>query len=315
MINYDNHKELILSLDSRGLSSSEIAEVLGMKTPDKNFLPRSIRQALQRWGRGKGRTEPAKILVFDIESSPMVTYSWQAKTRYITPDKVISDWFVICWSAKWLFDDEIINCSVTEEEALEKDDKRVVGELWKLLNEADIVIAHNGDNFDIRKMNARFAKHKMNLPSPYSSIDTYKSARKRLNLSYYRLSYIAEYFGLTQKKQDTNFKMWVDCLNGDKSALDKMQGYCDQDIRVLEDVYLYLRPYIQPHPNLGLYIEEESNMCPSCASTDLDKCGTYATTVNLYEAYRCKNCGSLTRARKHCLTKEDKETITSSIPK
>ena len=245
----------------------------------------------------------------------MITYSWQAKTRYITPEKVISDWFVICWSAKWLFNDNIISQSVTAKEAINKDDKRIVTKLWALLDEADIVIAHNGDNFDIRKMNTRFAKYKLNLPSPYQTIDTYKSARKRLNISYYRLSYLADYFGLDHSKHSTDFQMWVDCLNGDDEALQNMQDYCDQDIRVLEDVYLYLRPFIQPHPNLGLYIEEDSSMCPSCASTDLKKCGTYATTVNLYESYRCNKCGSITRARKSALHKEDKEFITSSVPR
>lgn len=324
MIHWDKYKPLMVKLYNDGLNSREILEEL-QKVHDefKGTTSRSIRNAYDRWGMALSeRTpcdeielKPRKILLFDIETSPMIAYIWQLKQRgYINPSNIVQDWFVICWGAKWLFEDDIISGGVTPDEAINQDDKRIVSELWKLLNEADIVITHNGDKFDIKKMNGRFIKYGLNLPMPYRSIDTYKSARKRLNLSSLKLSFIAEYLGVSQKS-DTDFQMWIDCIAGDKDQLDKMQKYCDQDVRVLEDVYLKLRPFIQPHPNLGLYIESDTTTCPSCASTKLNREGTYETTVNSYIAYRCQDCGSITRSRNTSLTKEDKKTITSSVPR
>ncbi len=319
MINWDDYKNKIVALHEEGLSSSEITSVLAKTneeiTPDKD---RSVRSAIQRW-REDGtitdpKREPAKILVFDIETAPLMTFLWNRFQKYVKDDMLIEDWYVICWSAKWLFEDEMISRCVTPEESKDRNDKRIVKDLWDLLDEADIVISHNGDKFDIKKMNGRFAKYGLNLPMPYRSIDTFKSARKRLSLPSLSLDYIANYFDVGAK-HSTDFQLWLDCMQGDPQQLKRMQEYCDQDVKILEDVYLHLRPYIQPHPNLGLYIESDVQVCPSCGSDELEKEGEYATTVNLYDAFRCQECGSITRSRHAQQRGEERKHITSSTPR
>jgi len=319
MINWDDYREAIIGLYEQGISSKDTALILAQQNPEiTEHHDRSIRAAITRFKQEglikEPKREPAKILVFDIETSPLLTWVWSLRQKYINPSNIEQDWFVICWSAKWLFEDEVMNATVTPKEARKQDDKRIVKELWDLLDEADIVIAHNGNKFDIKKMNGRFIKYDLNLPSPYQSIDTYLAARKRLNLSSLKLDFIAEYLGLP-RKSSTSFQLWLDSMAGDQEALDDMTKYCDQDVRVLEDVYLKLRPFIQPHPNLGLFIESDAKVCPSCASTNLKREGQYATTVNLYDAYRCDDCGSITRSRHSSITKEEKQTITSSVPR
>ena len=92
--------------------------------------------------------------------------------------------------------------------------------------------------------------------------------------------------------------LWWQAMKGDDDALEQMRLYCDQDVKVLEDVYLYLRPYIKPHPNLGLFIEEDRQCCPSCGHDELEMLNKdYVTFVNSYTAHRCKSCGSVSRAR------------------
>jgi hypothetical protein len=59
-----------------------------------------------------------------------------------------------------------------------------------------------------------------------------------------------------------------------------------------------MRPFIKPHPNVGLYITEDVHSGPSCGSRELESGGVYATSVNTYEAFRCKSCGSVGRSRK-----------------
>lgn len=319
MINWDDYKSRIIAMTEEGLSSSEIALVLSKTEQEvEPTMDRNVRAALQRW-REEGdikepKREPAKILLFDIETAPLITYLWNRYQKYVGDEMLIEDWYVICWSAKWLFDDKIISACVTTEESRNRDDKRIIKKLWKLLDEADIVIAHNGDKYDIKKVNGRFAKYGLNLPMPYRSIDTFKAARKRLSLPSLSLDYIAKYFGVSEKA-DTDFQLWVDSMAGNPDALKKMQEYCDQDVRVLEDVYLQLRPFIQPHPNLGLYIESDAKVCPSCGSKNLKKEGEYATTVNLYDAFRCGDCGSITRSRHAQQKGEERKHITSSTPR
>lgn len=315
-IDWDEYKDRIIHMSDNGLSSTEIADNL---KPDliKPPSPRSIRSALQRWreeGVIQPKRSPAKILVFDIETSPMISYLWRRTQKFVPENQIIDDWYVICWAAKWLFDDEVMYSVTTPEESKKRDDTRVVAELWDLLNEADIVIAHYGDRFDIRMMNGRFLKYGMNLPMPYKSIDTKKAAGKRMSLPALNLNYIARYLGLPQK-HSTNFQLWKDCMHGDADALDRMNEYCKNDVEVLEDVYLQLRPFIQPHPNLGLFIESDTKVCPSCGGTDLKKEGQYQTTVNLYDAFRCGDCASITRSRNTSLSQDEKKTITSSVPR
>ena len=78
------------------------------------------------------------------------------------------------WSAKWLYDDKILSDVLTPKEAKERNDKRIIKSVWKLLNEADIVIAHNGDKFDLKKLKARFLSNGFVPPMPYKTVDTLK---------------------------------------------------------------------------------------------------------------------------------------------
>lgn len=316
MVNWDNYKSDIVALREEGMSSRDIANVLSKTNAEvKPTHDRSIRSALQRWREDDDLTikkEPAKVLLFDIETAPLITYLWRRNQKYVKDEYVIEDWYVICWSAKWLFEDGTIEACVTPEESRNRDDERIVKKLWDLLDEADITITHNGDRFDIKHMNGRFAKYGLNMPSPYQNIDTYKAARKRLKVPSLSLDYLAKYFDLEQK-DDTDFQLWVDCMHGDEDQLDRMQKYCTKDVKVLEDVYLQLRPFITSHPNLGLFIQTDTKACPACGSEDLKKCGTYTTTVNMYDAYRCQDCGSLTRNRHSSVSTEKKKQMTRSI--
>lgn len=321
MVNWSKYEEEILNLAKENYSSTDIAYILSQKHDEVSpTQDRAVRRVIQRAREEsvekvvEEKNTPAKVLLFDIETAPLITYLWRRSQQYPSPKMLLEDWYVINWAAKWLFEDEIISGVCTPEESKNRDDKRIVKKLWHLLDEADIVIAHYGDRFDIRMMNGRFLKYGLNLPMPYKSIDTKKFASKKMDLPSHSLDYIATYLGL-ENKHSTTFDLWIRCMEGDEPSLKYMDKYCRQDVKVLEDVYLKLRPFIQPHPNLGMYIEENKKTCPSCASTKLKKEGQYATTVNLYDAYRCQDCGSITRSRKTSLSKEDKESITSSVPR
>ena len=141
----------------------------------------------------------AKILLFDIETSLMKVFVWGLYKQFIPHTNIIEDWYVISWAAKWLYDDEIQSDVLTSKEARNMNDSRVLKSMWKLLNEADIVIAHNGDRFDLRKLNWRFINNEMDPPTPYRSIDTLKIARKEFAAPSYKLDFLTKNFGLNTK--------------------------------------------------------------------------------------------------------------------
>lgn len=273
----------------------------------KNF---KIKNGSVKTVRPEKQKSPAKILLFDLETAPIRAYLWSKWQKGVDDSFIISDWFVFCWSAKWLFEDKMYNACVTSKEALEGDDKRVMRSLWEMLDEADIVIAHNLMGFDRKKANTRFLEHGFKLPKPYQTIDTLLHARKQFKVTSNRLDYLCKFLGVDGKIQ-TQKGLWNKCMIGDKAALKDMQEYCDQDIYALENLYVKLRPYIQPHPNIGLYLADDVNRCPSCGSDNLQWGGTYRTYVNAFDAFTCNHCGAVGRSRK---AQGGRKNLTVSTP-
>ena len=233
-----------------------------------------------------------KILLFDIETTPMPVWVWSFGKQYVPPTNLVNDdygnqrvWYVLSWAAKWLYDDNVMSDIVTPEEAVARDDSRVLDSIWEMLDQADIVIAHNGDRFDLRKLNARFILNDMPPPSPYKSIDTLKIARREFAFSSNKQDFLTKTFGLAEKLK-TDFQLWLDCMDGDKSALNNMLSYNERDVVGLEQVYLKLRPYIKNHPNLGVLMDD--SVCPTCGSKSIKASNaTYFTSSNEFPVYRC----------------------------
>lgn len=255
----------------------------------------------------KGNTPQPKILILDIETAPMKGYIFSLWKDNVNLDKLISDWYVICWSAKWLFSNEILGDVLTSEEAKLQDDRRVIIKLAELLNKADIIITHNGKKFDLLKINARMLVHNLPPVKPYQNIDTFEVSKRQFGFTSNKLNYLAQILGV-DTKLETNFQLWADCVDGKPEALEYMYKYNNWDVECLEAVYLRLRPWIRNHPNLSLYYENDRPVCPNCGSTHLTQEGYYYTTVNKYEVFRCE-CGAISRVRTSAVNKESKDNI------
>lgn len=243
-----------------------------------------------------------KVLLFDIETSPMHVRVWGLYKQRIPMENIVNSWFVISWAGKWLYGDEIFGDCVTYEEALDRNDKRIMQSIWDKFEEADIVIAHNGDKFDIKKLNTRWILHDMIPPSPYVSIDTYKVAR-RFSFPSNKLDYLSQIFH-NKHKIKTNYSLWVKCENGDPEALEEMFMYNKMDVSLLEEVYLKLRPWIKSHPNMSLYMEPDSHVCTNCGSEAVQPVGSFFyTPAGKFTAIRCANCGAIGRLPANLINK------------
>lgn len=250
-----------------------------------------------------------KILLLDIETLPMEVRVWNLGKQRISPYNVIKDFSIVTWAAKWLFTDRVISEAVTIEEAVAREDSSVLQGMWNLLNEADLVIAHNGNGFDFPKLNTRFLINGFNPPMYYRTIDTLSVARRYFKFSSNSLDYINKVLGLRRKESSSG--LWDRCVEGDATAIEEMQTYNMADVFALEDAYLKLRPWMQNHPNLGVFVETEGTVCPKCLHQIAEDSWTsqyYTTNTGRYRGFRC-TCGAIGRSGKNEITKKEAKEL------
>lgn len=259
----------------------------------------------------------ANVLILDIETAPLVAYTWGIWNQNIQPNNISTDWYCLTWAAKWLFEDKVYSAKLTGAESLRQDDSRIIKGIWELLNKADIVIAHNGQKFDIPKLNSRFIINKLHPPLPYQQIDTLLHIRRQFGFTSNKLDYVNQLLNLPRKKENEGMPLWIKCYKGDNKALKEMLDYNIEDVKILEETYLRIRAWIKPHPNMGLFIlDETESRCPTCGSNHLIEMGKeYKTTANSYVMFRCDNCGSTGRKRVTETKIKQKRHLLMSIPK
>ena len=290
-------------MKNNGLEAEDVAKQL-------NIAIRTARRYLRYVdNRNKEPRKGPKVLTFDIETAEMLIRTWGVGYKQRPHSRQIKEeWYCLAWSAKWLFDNEIMSDVVSSKEAVNRDDKRLLNGIWRLIDEADVLIAHNGLKFDIRKLNARFIKNQFMPPHSYQFIDTLKASKKHFGFSAYNLDYLCGFLGLNRKLA-TDYELWDACVEGDKKALKKMQEYNKQDVLALEDFYVKIRPWIKSHPNLGVYAEFNEPRCHICLSEDLTWKGHYYTPAGRFESCRCNKCTTLGRSGKSDISKEEREVL------
>lgn len=239
-----------------------------------------------------------KVLILDIETSPMKAWVWRRWRENIYLDQTIQEWFMLSWSGKWLGEDKAFGYVLTPEEVKWEDDYRILVELQKVLNEADIVVAHNGNKFDIPKINTRFILNGINPPYPYRQIDTLETAKKQFGFSSNSLDAIATFFGI-ENKDPHDFELWKSCMEGDAKSLIRLLKYNKKDVEILEKVYLRMRPWIKNHPNINVIIDSKEPVCPYCGSSHIEQAGeeSYNTQHYKYPVYRCTKCNAVFRSK------------------
>jgi len=285
-----------------------------------NTRKRGIRNDVQRyscytcekwWSAPPYEKRRQRVLLFDIETAPMEVFVWHLGKQRIHHHNIIKGWNTLGWSAKWLCEKGVVSDILTPDEAIRRDDERIIKSVWKLLDEADVVIAHNAIGFDVRRLNTRFLYYDMPPPMPFQVIDTLQAARKHFAFASNKLDYLATLLE-NRGKLETNFDLWKGCLKGDEQSLKYMEKYNRMDVLLLEEVYLHLRPYIKSHPNMGIYSEADVEVCPSCSSENIDWKGYYVTPAGKYRSFRCE-CGAIGRSRFTALGKEERKKLTVSV--
>lgn len=239
-----------------------------------------------------------KILFFDIETTPLTAYSWgpKWKTNLI---ECIKPMQIMSFSAKWLDGTHTTKGwpNYKEYKPGTLNDRALVEEIHVFLNRADVVVSHNGKDFDIKVVNARFMAHGISPPLPYKVVDTKTEAKKYLRLYSHSLGDLCAYFDIGSKIQHEGFSLWTRCMAGDSKAWKTMLQYNKHDVTMLEQLYLRLRPWMTNHPNVGMY--RPGVVCPKCGSENLVWEGWYRNKTTKYHAFSCRDCGGWGRDTKN----------------
>ncbi len=237
-----------------------------------------------------------RILVLDIETAPNIAYVWKFFKENVGAKQVLEHSFIMSFAFNWLGDDKIYYF-----DANTYGEKQLLQALIEVLDVADIVIAHNGSQFDLPVIKGRALVHGLTPPSPYKIVDTRNVARFEFNFPSNSLEYLSTVLGVTVKGTHKNFpgfELWKECLAGNPEAWKELEVYNKQDVEVLEEVYLKMRPYITRHPNIAIHLEEETKcLCPKCGSDHIQYRGFTFTNSYKYRKYRCNDCGGWGRSR------------------
>ena len=207
-----------------------------------------------------------KRLIWDIETSPNVVLSWRVGYKInLTPDNILKERQIICIGYKWQgqktthvlrWDDK-------------HDDRKMLKEFLAVAHEADEMIAHFGDSFDMPWFRARCLIQGLDPTPAFKTVDTKAWASKYFYFNSNKLDYLGGVLGFGHKI-DTDYDLWKDIvLHSSKSALDKMCRYCMRDVELLERVYEKLQTCVAPKTHVGVLNGHGRWTCPLTGSSNV----------------------------------------------
>lgn len=250
--------------------------------------------------RTKVKTGELKILMIDIETSPLISYHWDLWNQNIGINQILVPKSTLCVAAKWYGKDEVIFKSRWKD-----GQERMIQSIWELLNQADMVIHFYGSRFDVPHLNTEFLLHGMTAPRPYKQVDLKMAVSKNFKFDSNKLQFVSQALQLEGKVEHEGFPLWGKVVNflGDYSeevqndARERMRVYNERDVTLLEEVYEVLLPWIPSHPHRHLY-NADGYGCPTCGHDKLVEAGLARTRLSVFQQYECTGCHSFFRGSK-----------------
>lgn len=237
------------------------------------------------------------ILFLDIETTPNIVASWATGKVIVSPASVIKERRIICICWKWLGKNKVESLTFTDDQ----NDKEMLEKFIEVYEQADMVVGHNSNVFDIPWIRARLLYHGLPPLPKVRFYDTKKEAQRAFYLNSNRLDYIAKYIG-SEGKQSVGYGLWLDILiNNSKKALRTMVKYCKQDVLELEKVFRAIYPHTDNTFNIAVFNEDDS-ICPKCGGELIKKGFAYATSSKK-QRYKCLSCGHSPTGGKNLISK------------
>lgn len=320
----------------QGKSHTEISNITGFpRRSVSHFIARQNKNHKEFWDVWDSTNHDdefvnnmPKIFIFDIETSPVLGFVWGLWNQNLQIDRIVNDWFVMTWAGKWFGKEEVhfdtcwahgFNTKkyfANDTEYMKNVDRKVISSLWAMLEEADMIVGHNGDKFDMRKVAARAIMHGLDPVSPVKQIDTMKIAKRTAAFTSNKLDFLAQVLCGERKVDTGGFELWRNCLEGDESAWELMLDYNINDVTILENVWIRLAPYDKKSPSFITHVDSTVTRCnsPACGSEDVVETGkTHKTNTSEFVGYKCNSCGKHMRGRKNIRSKEQMNATLMNI--
>lgn len=232
---------------------------------------------------------PIRRLFWDIETSMTVVYTWGVGFKLnIGHDSIIKERKIICIGYKWEGESNVTVLRWDEDQ----DDRSMLAAFLNVAAEADELVAHNGDGFDMPWFRTRCIFHGLQPLPDYKTVDTLQWARRYYYFQSNKLDYIAKYLGFGGKLH-TTYGLWKDIVEKRcAESLDKMADYCGKDVILLEKVWNKLKVCVKPKTHGGVVQGRQKWSCPHCGSENVVKSKTKVTAAGtIQHQMQCKDCG------------------------
>ncbi len=239
-----------------------------------------------------------RVLIYDLETTHNILAKFDLKEEYTSHLNIIQERYIVTASWLWLGEKTIHSISVLNDARRFADDPSddycVVKKLVELFNDADVVVAHNGNAFDNKYVATRALFHGFKPTPPVTQIDTCLFARSKFMFNSNRLDYLARFLKIGGK-MDTPTGLWLKALKGDRKAIHTMIAYNKVDVKILEAVFRKLLPFMPNYVNRELF---GGTGCPRCGSKKMQYRGTHKAISREYRRMQCQACGGWAKEAK-----------------
>lgn len=180
-----------------------------------------------------------KILLLDIETTPMQVYTWGLWDQNIGINQIIKHTEMMCFGAKWLGKKKVTFKSVHHHG---KED--MLQTLHQMMDEADILVGWNSAAFDHKHIRREFLEAGLEPPSETKDLDLMSIVKANFLFPSNKLDYVAQKLGVGAKVKHSGFELWIECMDGNDRAWREMRKYQIQDVELLDRLYDVLLPWL-----------------------------------------------------------------------
>lgn len=248
-----------------------------------------------------------RIFTLDIELLPMEVYAWRLYDDHAGPAQIKEDWSVLSWALKEI-GSTTVHYRDVRGQTDKRDDKRILKILYSLLEDADILVGHNINAFDLKKLFYRFLVHGMK-PLEIKTLDTLTMARRKFGASSNALGFLDK---LTSMRKSPSRKfigqeLWTECLRGNLAAFRECELYNKKDVLVTEELYEKISPWVKTY-NPGHYVVDHDPIC-TCGSKEFIKKGFQLSPASKRQRYKCKECGKAWYGQENLLSIQKRKSL------
>ena len=90
---------------------------------------------------------------------------------------------ILSWAAKWHGSEECEYSSLRMVGHTPSGQRKMLKEIYELLQDADVVVGYNSNSFDLKILNTEFLEQGWSQPSPYKTVDLLRVVRRKFRFT------------------------------------------------------------------------------------------------------------------------------------